>query len=122
MSFKSLLLLLCAAACANDRQSADRLAVDTIPEPPTIDSNRPPVNVAQVLDSATTQEFREMSLLIDAAMPEILRFPPDSFPEVPPNVRAELNRLGCLIPQTYVTSVSQRDNVIRGKFAAPNQE
>jgi hypothetical protein len=122
MSFKSLLLLLCAAACANDRQTADRIVLDTIPEPPIVDSNRPPVNVAQVLDSATAREFREMSVLIDAAMPEILRFPPDSFPEVPPNVRAELTRLGCLIPQTYVTSVPRRDNVIRGKFAAPNQE
>lgn len=121
MSFKSLLLLLSVAACANDRQSADRIALDTVPKPPTVDSNRPLMNVVQALDPAT-RELREMSLSIDAAMAEIVRFPLDSFPEVPPNVRAELNRLGCLIPQTYVTSPPQRDNVIRGKFSAPNQD
>src|SRR5919106_5860311 len=101
MSFKSLLLLLCVAACANDRQSVDRIAIDTLPQPTAVDSHRPSVEPPRGLDSATARELREITLLIDAAMAEIVRFPLDSFPEVPPNVRAELNNQGCLIPQPF---------------------
>jgi hypothetical protein len=47
----------------------------------------------------------------------IRRLPVSSFPEVPASVQAELNRRGCLIPQTY--EAHRPENVIHGAFEKP---
>ena len=119
MSFKSFVLFLFVAGCGNDRPRADRIAPDTVPQVPGIDSSGPAMNTLAATDSSETRQVREIASLIAAAVPEIVRFPLDSFPDVPPNVRTELNNLGCLIPQS---DSPKPHNVIRGKFAAPNQD
>jgi hypothetical protein len=44
----------------------------------------------------------------------IVRLPPDAFPDLPASIRAELERRGCTVPQTYAISIPH--NVIRGRF------
>jgi hypothetical protein len=47
----------------------------------------------------------------------IRRLPPSSFPELPDAIRGELNRRGCLIPQTY--EAHRPENAIHGSFEKP---
>lgn len=47
----------------------------------------------------------------------IRRLPIDSFPEVPAPIQAELNRRGCLIPQTY--EAHRPENVVHASLEAP---
>lgn len=44
----------------------------------------------------------------------IRHLPVASFPELPPPIQAELNRRGCLIPQTY--EAHHPENVVHGSF------
>lgn len=44
--------------------------------------------------------------------------PVASFPDLPAEVAAQLNRTGCMIPQTF--EAQQPENVIEGAFRAPN--
>lgn len=50
---------------------------------------------------------------------QTVRLPPKAFPELPSNVRAELERRGCTIPQ--VPMINGRQNVIKGEFSKPGQ-
>ena len=45
-----------------------------------------------------------------------VRVSANDFPDVPPAIVAELNRRGCLIPQTYTTD--QPHNIIKGRFTS----
>jgi len=47
----------------------------------------------------------------------IQRLPATSFPNLPDAIQAELNRRGCLIPQTY--EAHQPENVVHGSFERP---
>jgi hypothetical protein len=47
----------------------------------------------------------------------IRRLPVGSFPNLPAVIQAELNRRGCLIPQTY--EAHQPENVVHGSFERP---
>lgn len=47
----------------------------------------------------------------------IRRLPVSSFPQLPTAVQSELNRRGCLIPQTY--EAHQPENVVQGSFQRP---
>ena len=49
----------------------------------------------------------------------VIRFPLDSFPDLPANVRSQLHQLGCVVPQSYGETPN---NIVRGRFAAQNQE
>jgi len=52
------------------------------------------------------------------SVPYLIRhLPVASFPELPPPIQAELNRRGCLIPQTY--EARHPENVIHGSFEKP---
>jgi hypothetical protein len=52
------------------------------------------------------------------SVPFLIRhLPVSSFPELPATVQAELNRRGCLIPQTY--EAHRPENVIHGSFEKP---
>lgn len=52
------------------------------------------------------------------AMPYLIRhLPVSSFPVLPEAVQEELNRRGCLIPQTY--EAHQPENVVHGSFEWP---
>lgn len=50
---------------------------------------------------------------------QIRRLPPASFPEIPKPFIADLERLGCTVPQSDFRE--GRTNVIQGSFAAPGQ-
>jgi hypothetical protein len=50
---------------------------------------------------------------------QILRLPPQAFPDLPSNLRSELDRRGCTIPQ--VPMIKGRHNVIKGEFKKPGQ-
>lgn len=47
----------------------------------------------------------------------IRHLPIDSFPQLPQAVQQELDRVGCLIPQTY--EAHRPENVVNGSFQAP---
>jgi hypothetical protein len=47
----------------------------------------------------------------------IERLPVSSFPNLPSDIQAELNRRGCLVPQTY--EAHQPENVVHGSFDRP---
>jgi hypothetical protein len=49
----------------------------------------------------------------DLTSPRITRFPPDSFPELPQNIKTYLKLNGYRIPQVYGP---RKENVIHGKF------
>lgn len=49
----------------------------------------------------------------------IRRLPPDSFPGLPEPVSREMNRLGCVVPQSG--EMDRPHNVITGRFASPTQ-
>ncbi len=52
------------------------------------------------------------------SVPYLIRhLPASSFPELPDAVQTELNRRGCLIPQTY--EAHRPENVIHGSFEQP---
>lgn len=52
------------------------------------------------------------------SVPYLVRhLPVSSFPDLPDAVQAELNRRGCLIPQTY--AAHHPENVIHGSFEKP---
>ena len=57
--------------------------------------------------------------LLDSADQQVVRLSPTDFPELPTNVRAELQRRGCTIPQ--VPMVEGHHNVIKGEFEKPGQ-
>jgi len=72
---------------------------------------QPPSNPPPLRDlnerGAVTYEGRKSAYLIR-------HLPVSSFPDLPAAVQAELNRRGCLIPQTY--EAHHPENVIRGSF------
>ena len=57
--------------------------------------------------------------LLDSADQQVVRLSPTDFQELPTNVRAELQRRGCTIPQ--VPMVEGHHNVIKGEFEKPGQ-
>ena len=72
------------------------------------------VLLASVLASSTSagQDFARADI-------ETVRLKPAGFDRLPPQVRQELERRGCLVPQSY----SDRDphNVVRGRFTSGAQ-
>lgn len=56
----------------------------------------------------------------DAADALVRRLAPDAFPELPANVKKELEKRQCTVPQTFIST--QPHNVIRGEFASKGQE
>lgn len=63
-------------------------------------------------------ERRGEKMVNGRSQPYVVRhLPVSAFPELPPLVRAELERRNCLIPQTY--EAHRPENVIRGSFSAP---
>jgi hypothetical protein len=53
------------------------------------------------------------------SLPYLIRhLPIDSFPDLPAAIQAELNRRGCLIPQTY--EAHRPENVVHGRLQGPN--
>ncbi len=60
-----------------------------------------------------------LALLTGAAPDGIRRLPPSSFKELPDEVRDELNRRRCTIPQSY--AFKRPHNVISGEFARRGQ-
>jgi hypothetical protein len=54
---------------------------------------------------------------------QVVRLRPKAFPELPANLRAELDRRGCTIPQVppQVRTVDGRQNVITGEFSRAGQ-
>lgn len=55
----------------------------------------------------------------DVAEQEMRRLPPDSFPGLPENVREEMRRRHCTVPQG--SDLEHPHNVIAGRFAAADQ-
>ena len=55
-----------------------------------------------------------MPMAVPASAGDIERLDPAAFTEVPPTVRAGLQRLGCTIPQSF--TAKRPENVIRGSF------
>ena len=53
-------------------------------------------------------------MAVPASAGDIERLDPAAFTEVPPTVRAGLQRLGCTIPQSF--TAKRPENVIRGSF------
>jgi hypothetical protein len=116
--FKHFVFWVLIAACAKDGDDAPRVPPDTMPHGPAESSISTSVNITEVAESAAVQRQHEVAAKIAVDANEIVRFPLDSFPELPPSVRSELDDIGCWVPQTY--SAKGR-NVIRGRFAASNQ-
>ncbi len=56
----------------------------------------------------------------DEALEKLVRLPPSSFPSLPHDIAAELDRLGCLIPQASYYQ-SEPHNVVSGEFARKGQ-
>lgn len=56
----------------------------------------------------------------DRAAAAVVRLEPARFPDLPGAVRAELERLGCRVPQAFYPE--EPHNVIRGNFARAGQE
>jgi hypothetical protein len=50
---------------------------------------------------------------------QVVRLSPKAFPELPSNLRADLERRGCTIPQ--VPMIDGRQNVIKGEFSKTGQ-
>jgi len=50
---------------------------------------------------------------------QVTRLPPSAFPELPKNMRRELERRGCTIPQAWADKKPQ--NVIKGEFTRKGQ-
>jgi hypothetical protein len=50
---------------------------------------------------------------------QVVRLSPKAFPELPSNLRVELERRGCTIPQ--VSMIHGRQNVIKGEFTKTGQ-
>lgn len=73
--------------------------------------------------SVHAQEAGEWGQRAAAAARTIPRLAPAAFTAVPQNVRAELTRRGCRVPQTRVpgAAASGTNNAIRGNFAAAGQ-
>ena len=61
----------------------------------------------------------DLQRAFEAAERKILRLSPSAFPDLPKNLRADLIRRGCLIPQ--VPPAKQPHNVIKGAFAKADQ-
>src|SRR5689334_18492660 len=74
---------------------------------------------AAVAGSGLAQPSPDLQRLIEAADRQVVRLSPAAFPELPKNLRAELQRRGCKIPQ--LPMVRGRQNVIKGQFAKPGQ-
>jgi len=55
----------------------------------------------------------------ERANSEILRLKPDAFEVLSPPVRADLERRGCSVPQTYMNGSPH--NVVRGRFTSARQ-
>jgi hypothetical protein len=58
-------------------------------------------------------------LLVGSGLAQIVRLSPSAFPELPKNLRADLTRRGCQIPQ--IPAAKQPHNVIKGEFAKAGQ-
>jgi hypothetical protein len=54
---------------------------------------------------------------------QVVRLSPKAFPELPSNLRAELERRGCTIPQVppQISMIKGRQNVIKGEFSKTGQ-
>jgi TonB family protein len=73
------------------------------------------LRMKQILE--TQQKRQEEALRAERRDTRLL--PPSSFPELPTAFRAELERRGCMIPQS--PEVREPNNVIRGEFARKHQ-
>lgn len=73
--------------------------------------------------AAHAQETGEWGQRAAVAARSVARLAPAAFPGMPQNVRAELTRRGCRVPQTRVpgAAASETNNAIRGNFAAARQ-
>lgn len=50
---------------------------------------------------------------------QVTRLPPSAFPEMPTNIRRELERRGCTIPKVWADK--RPHNVIKGEFTGKGQ-
>lgn len=80
---------------------------------------RPPVEMTSP-DRPAAIEGRIEQSRWDQAAQAIRRLPVDSFPDLPDHVRARLAEADCLVPQIWADP--EAHNVVRGTFAAPEQE
>jgi hypothetical protein len=71
------------------------------------------------ITSVFAQQTADLQRQFDEAERRIVRLPPTAFPELPAAIVRELQRRGCTIPQTALTK--EPENVIRGRFANPDQ-
>jgi hypothetical protein len=72
-----------------------------------------------VASSAFAQLSPDLRRLLETADRQVVRLSPTAFPELPKNLRADLQRRGCTIPQ--LSMMKGRQNVIKGEFAKPGQ-
>ena len=110
-----MLVPMLALACASEPREAAR-AIDSAPEQQ--DSSAPPPPSADsgykhTSDIPTAEDWAR-------ADSTTLRLPPDSFPQLPAAVRADLGKRGCTIPQSPHAGV--RHNVITGAFIQAGQK
>jgi len=73
----------------------------------------PPVQLVVAQDGAQQEDKWDRAARLTT------RLPPSAFPELPKPFAAELEQLGCTIPQSGF--IPGRGNVIHGNFAAPGQ-
>jgi hypothetical protein len=78
----------------------------------------PPLQVTPNFNPPGTTEQLETGFSSSYGLPlapyQIRLLPVSSFPQVPPPVAQKLDRLGCMIPQTY--EAHEPENVIHGSF------
>ena len=89
-------------------------------DPDVIRPTAPPVAPVAVVDTAAASPHAVQDDRWERAAREIERLPPAAFPELPRAFAAQLEQLGCTIPQSGYTG--QRGNVIRGSFGARGQQ
>ena len=68
---------------------------------------------------STTTAPHQVSDAWDRADLEIVRLPPDVFASLSPNVVADLNQVGCTIPQPWQTV--EPTNIVYGRFTDPGR-
>lgn len=77
------------------------------------------LSFATVAGSGVAQLSPDIQRLFETADRQVVRLSPAAFPELPNNLRAELQRRGCTIPQLSMTK--EHHNVIKGEFVKPGQ-
>ena len=115
------LLIATLCGCASDREKATEFpppaaAVDS---GATVASTPPVEAVVSIPDSTAlpAPAAAAPGTEWERADAEVVRVLPDSFAILPGVVKAEMNRRGCTVPQTYISTA--RHNVITGAFTAP---